>query len=175
MIAAPARIDEREQIEMLSGEEAQDHVRLSIASLPRCALRAGYVNVSYDLRAGVHARVLRAGRVLASCRGRSRPRRRGGGSVRMRWPCGGGRQRRRRRFPWQRACGDGAAQRRGSGSGVRPPIRPSRSGCECPAPLFRRAAPRTQPSPRPGTVAGRAAQRRTRRGRGPSRAAQARA
>ena len=37
MIAAPARIDEREQIEMLSGAEAQDHVRLSIASLPRRA------------------------------------------------------------------------------------------------------------------------------------------
>ena len=35
MIAAPARIDEREQIEMLSAEEAQEHVRRAIASLPR--------------------------------------------------------------------------------------------------------------------------------------------
>ena len=46
------------------------------------------------------------------------------------------------------ACAFAAAQRRGGGSGggVRPPCRLPRSGCECPAPLFRRAA-RCPPSP----------------------------
>ena len=35
MIDAPARIDERMRLEMLSGEEAQEHVSRAIAALPK--------------------------------------------------------------------------------------------------------------------------------------------
>ena len=75
-LLSPRRIGMRGSRRCVRGPRAGRSASPAVA----CALRAGYVSVSYGLRAGVHARVLRTGRVLASCRGRSRPRRRCGGS-----------------------------------------------------------------------------------------------